>query len=44
MKRYFGESGPVQNTRVDEYRILLSLDKYFEDIARGYNALSGRTE
>ena len=44
MKRYFGESGPVQNTRVDEYRILQSLDKYFEYIARGDNALSGRTE
>ncbi len=44
MKRYFGESGHVQDTRVDENRILQSLDKYFEYISRGDNTLSGRPE
>jgi HSP20 family molecular chaperone IbpA len=44
MKRYFGESGQPENKRADEYRILQSLDKYFEYISAGNNAPSRRPE
>jgi HSP20 family molecular chaperone IbpA len=44
MKRYFGESGQPANTRADEYRILQSLDKYFDSISPGNNAPSRRLE
>lgn len=44
MKRYFGESGQPASTRADEYRILQSLDKYFEYISAGNHAPSRRPE
>jgi HSP20 family molecular chaperone IbpA len=44
MKRYFGESGQPADTRTDEYRILQSLDKYFEYISKGNNTPYRRPE
>jgi HSP20 family molecular chaperone IbpA len=42
MKRYFGDYGPSSDKQADEDMILQSLEKYFNYISNGGNALSRR--
>ena len=44
MRRYFGEYGPPAGTQTDENKILQSLEKYFDYLSKGEDALYRRPQ